>query len=60
MIKDRSNLRITVDTLEDFELIKLLIEKFDADQLGTEQICEILENNPELAQINGMIAQKPH
>ncbi|QNF35862.1 glycosyltransferase family protein [Adhaeribacter swui] len=55
---DASNFRITVDTPEDFDLVKVLIEKFAADKLGYTSIIHLLQNNPELAQINAHIEQK--
>lgn len=56
--EDYSNLRITLDTPEDYQLIKTLIEDHNAhlcDYLG---IISIFENNPELAKINAHIEQK--
>lgn len=55
---DNSKFRITVDTAEDFELIKALIEKYNADKLSYSEIEEILLNHPELAAINSHIEQK--
>lgn len=50
--------RLTVDTPEDFELHRILIEKYQADKLNCEDIISLLDNNPELLKINGMINQK--
>ena len=55
---DNSNFRITVDTPEDFELIKVLIEKYHADKLSFFEIEEILSEHPELVAINAHIEQK--
>ena len=55
---DNSNLRVTLDTPEDFELIRILIEKYKADQCSSEEIENILINNPALVSINAHIEQK--
>jgi spore coat polysaccharide biosynthesis protein SpsF len=55
---DNSRFRITVDTPEDFELINILIEKYNADQLAYTAIEEILIAHPELSAINAHIEQK--
>jgi spore coat polysaccharide biosynthesis protein SpsF len=55
---DNSRFRITVDTVEDFELIRQLIENFHADQLSYHEIEHILQTHPELAGINAHIEQK--
>ena len=55
---DNSHLRITVDTSEDFELIKVLIEKHQADTLPYSEIETILLKHPELVALNAHIEQK--
>lgn len=55
---DASNFRITVDTPEDFELIKILIEKYSAQNLSYIEIIELLKVHPELVRINAHIEQK--
>jgi|SRR3954469_7166490 len=55
---DNSRFRITVDTAEDFELIKQLIEKYKADELPYHEIEHVLQAHPELAAINAHIEQK--
>ena len=55
---DNSRFRITVDTADDFELIKTLIEKYKADKLAHNEIEEILSLHPELVAINSHIEQK--
>jgi spore coat polysaccharide biosynthesis protein SpsF len=55
---DKSAYRITVDTAEDFELIRILIERYDADLLSHKEITKILEQHPELVKINAHIEQK--
>ncbi len=56
--EDHSGLRITVDTKDDFELIKILIEKYNADALSYNEIESILLQHPELVSINAHIEQK--
>ena len=55
---DNSRFRITVDTADDFELVKTLIGKYQADKLDYNEIEEILANHPELVAINSHIEQK--
>lgn len=57
---DNSDLRLTVDTPEDFELIRVLIENYHADRLDHMAITHLLRQHPELVALNQMIAQKPH
>ena len=53
-----SKYRLTVDTPADFELISLLIEKYDAGNLQDDAIIQIMETHPELHEINAEIEQK--
>ena len=55
---NNSNLRITVDTEDDFTLIKTLIENYNADQLSYNEIENILLQHPELIAMNAHIEQK--
>lgn len=55
---DSSNLRITLDTHEDYQLIKILIEEYNADGLNGEGIIKLLNQHPELVSINQHIEQK--
>jgi spore coat polysaccharide biosynthesis protein SpsF len=55
---NNSDLRITVDTEDDFQLIKILIEKYNADTLSYNEIEDILRSNLELIKINSHIEQK--
>ena len=57
---DKSAYRITVDTADDFELIKILIEKYHADRLNYKEIIKILDENPKLAALNQHIEQKKY
>ena len=56
--EDKSDYRITVDTIEDYNLILELIGKFDCEKLNADQIIEILNNNKQLVEINQSIEQK--
>lgn len=53
----RPDIRITVDTKEDFELIKLIILHFNNNYFITEDIINFLETNSHLLNINKHIQQ---
>lgn len=55
---DRYHYRLTVDTPEDFELHKMLIEDFSCEELGIYEIIKLLDQNPRLVEINSGIVQK--
>lgn len=55
---DHSDLRVTVDTVEDFELIRCLIEEFNAGYAGYEKITDTLLRHPQLVAINHHVEQK--
>lgn len=55
---DNSRFRITVDTPEDFDLIRILIEDYKADSLSHNEIENILIQHPELVSVNAHIEQK--
>jgi spore coat polysaccharide biosynthesis protein SpsF len=57
---DHSNYRLSVDTRDDFELIKLLIEKlYPSNPLfNLQDILNLLLTNPEWAAINSHVEQK--
>ncbi|RSK47220.1 acylneuraminate cytidylyltransferase [Hymenobacter rigui] len=54
----RSDYRLTVDTTEDFELIRQLIEEHHADTLSADQLISLLDAHPELVALNAHIEQK--
>lgn len=56
---DASRYRITVDTQEDFALLKEMIEQHGCAGLGAEEIIQVLEKNPYLYEINAHVQQKP-
>jgi spore coat polysaccharide biosynthesis protein SpsF len=56
--EDKSGYRITLDTPEDFELLRILIEEHHADKLSAQEIITVLDAHPELVAINAQIEQK--
>ncbi len=56
--RDNSNLRITVDTPEDYQLIKTLIGQYQADAMDYHSIEDLLNDHAELRAINADIVQK--
>lgn len=59
--KDISNHRWTVDTEEDFELISRIISELypENNEFATQDVLDLLEDNPEWMKINSHIQQKP-
>lgn len=55
----RYHYRLTVDTPDDFELHRILIEQYHADILNVVEIIRIMDDHPELQKINSAIIQKP-
>jgi spore coat polysaccharide biosynthesis protein SpsF len=55
---DASRFRVTLDTLEDFELLRRLFEDHGADSMDVDGIVSVLERNPDLAAVNAHIEQK--
>lgn len=56
--EDRSAYRLTVDTAEDFELIRRLVEEHGAAALPADQLIALLDQHPELVALNAHIEQK--
>jgi spore coat polysaccharide biosynthesis protein SpsF len=54
----RPEIRITLDTKEDFELIKSILLNFDNLNFTSEEIIDFLDKNPKLLEINRTIKQK--
>lgn len=54
----KNQYRITLDTPDDFELIRRLIEDYRADELDCAGIIALLDAHPELVAINAHIEQK--
>ncbi len=56
--ENNSRFRLTLDTQEDFDLLRLMIEQFNAEKLSGLAIVDILKSHPELVAINAHIEQK--
>ncbi|RPD48473.1 acylneuraminate cytidylyltransferase [Hymenobacter sediminis] len=56
--EDRSAYRLTVDTPDDFTLIKTLIENYGAADLSGDELIHLLDAHPELVALNAHIEQK--
>lgn len=56
--QNHSNLRWTLDTEDDWKLIKSLLEDYHVADLPYTEILKIVEQHPELAAINNHIKQK--
>ena len=58
---EAGELRLTVDTPEDYELIRTIFEQlYPADpEFGLPEILALLDARPELAAINRHVEQKP-
>ena len=54
----RSHYRLTVDTADDFTLIRTLVEEYNAHQLTTDELTTLLDAHPELVALNAHIEQK--
>ncbi|MCZ8531801.1 glycosyltransferase family protein [Psychrobacillus psychrodurans] len=52
-------LRITLDTEEDYELIKAVAEQFNNPLISSAAVIDYLKNAPEVANLNAHIEQKP-
>ena len=55
---DFSHFRITLDTAEDYEVLRLLIERYQANTLEVKQLLALLEAHPEVMALNAHIEQK--
>ncbi len=55
---DASAYRVTLDTAEDLQVIRTLIEEHDAAALDVDQIIAVLDAHPELAALNAHVEQK--
>ncbi len=56
--EDKSGYRVTVDTAEDLALIRRLMEDHDASSLDCGGIIALLDNHPELVELNRNVQQK--
>lgn len=58
--KQHPELRITLDTEEDYKLCQAIAEHFQGDKLvSAEKVIRYLLNHPEIAKLNAHIEQKP-
>lgn len=57
----RPNLRLTVDTPEDFELVSRIFDALyvEGKVFSLKEIVQLCDNHPELVRINARVAQKP-
>src|SRR3989344_6691024 len=55
---DTSFYRLTVDTEEDYQVVKLMIGKYNADQKSCLAISRILDAHPRISMINRDVEQK--
>lgn len=55
---DASRYRLTLDTAADLELLTRLIEDHNAAELSGDRIVDILDANPDLAELNASVEQK--
>ncbi|MBX0290144.1 glycosyltransferase family protein [Hymenobacter sp. HSC-4F20] len=55
---DRSSYRLTVDTPDDFTLIRTLIEEYRAADLAADELIAVLDAHPALVALNAHVEQK--
>ncbi|GAB3630718.1 glycosyltransferase family protein [Microbacterium shaanxiense] len=55
---DASRFRVTLDTSDDYDVITRLIRRHEAASLDSEQIIAVLNDHPELAELNAHVEQK--
>jgi spore coat polysaccharide biosynthesis protein SpsF len=55
---DASDLRVTLDTAADLRLIRELVERYGAADLGVDEIVAVLRAHPELVGLNAHVEQK--
>lgn len=55
---DASDLRVTVDTLDDLTLVRALIEQHAAASLGWHDLVSVMRAHPELSALNAHVRQK--
>lgn len=56
---DSSKYRVTVDTIEDFELVNRIFEYFKEDRyFGHKQVIDLLDSRQDLVEINQFVKQK--
>lgn len=55
---DASRFRVTLDTEDDYAVLRRLIEEHDAASLGVDAIIDVLQRNPDLVALNAHVEQK--
>ena len=55
---DRSHYRVTLDTAEDLELIRRLLEEHGASGLDCAGLIRLLDGHPELVALNAEVQQQ--
>lgn len=55
---DLSDLRWTVDTQEDLDLVRLIFQHFGHDRFSWEEVLPLMEQHPEWVEINRHVRQK--
>jgi len=56
--EDKSRYRVTVDTQDDLEVIRLLIEEHGAHRMGCREIIALLDRHPDITGLNDHVRQK--
>jgi spore coat polysaccharide biosynthesis protein SpsF (cytidylyltransferase family) len=56
--EDLSQLRLTVDTAEDFQLVETVFETLGRDDVELDEVLGLLRRRPDLAALNAGVAQK--
>lgn len=56
--EDKSHYRLTLDTIEDHDLLRTLIQKHDAASLTCASIIDLMDDHPHLAGMNSSVQQK--
>lgn len=59
--RDRAfpHLRITLDTLEDYKMLKEIANYFESMEISSAEVISFLNSNPEIPKINFSVKQKP-
>jgi spore coat polysaccharide biosynthesis protein SpsF len=55
---DYSDLRWTLDTIEDLEMLREIYDRLEGRDLGWREVLDLIKNTPELARINSSVRQK--
>ncbi|GAA4596576.1 spore coat polysaccharide biosynthesis protein SpsF [Actinoplanes octamycinicus] len=58
VLPDRSHLRLTLDTEDDWKLIEAIVDRFGDRPVGVAAVAEWLAEHPELVELNAHVHQK--